>query len=377
MFGTQGADQLQLLYKTGCDLWGIPPVPAPESLTLPSLPWMVDGESDFICNPYDGGGANRDDLAFILVTLVLLFILLYGYNRRRVHQAEEEFPPAGSFVSVEGHRLHYVSKGDGKPIVFLHGGILSTYDYSRVLDLVHRDCRAIAFDRPRYGYSERPRREKVTATVQARLLHGALQKVGVERPVLAGHSMSGPLVLSYALNYPREISGAVLLGAAVYGGEAYPASRGNLLLSRLITTPVIGDFLSNTVLPPLGCRIVNSVVKATFAPDPAPPEYLKLASVLWPRPGQIKANWEDILYFSPTASQLSPRYPEIWVPVAIVIGEQDPFLDPKLQSNRLHRELPHSRLIKLPDTSHMIPTVRPEALFDALRWVWSETADQI
>src|SRR2546428_678143 len=62
----------------------------------------------------------------------------------------------GQFVSVNGQRLHYVSKGLGRPVVFIHGNPGSHQDYSMgLLGRVAQSYRAFAFDRPGHGYSER------------------------------------------------------------------------------------------------------------------------------------------------------------------------------------------------------------------------------
>ncbi len=117
----------------------------------------------------------------------------------------KSFPPTGEFVEVGGIRLHYVRKGNGKPVVFLHGGILSANDFDSVLDLAAaKGYSAIAFDRPGNGYSERPRGEIATPVVQARFVHDALCELGIHRPIIAGHSWSGSLVMSYALHYADE-----------------------------------------------------------------------------------------------------------------------------------------------------------------------------
>jgi hypothetical protein len=78
---------------------------------------------------------------------------------RRAATAERCHPPLGSFVTSEGVRLHYVEQGSGPPVVFLHGNGVMIEDMliSRVFDQTARSSRAIAFDRPGFGHSERPR----------------------------------------------------------------------------------------------------------------------------------------------------------------------------------------------------------------------------
>lgn len=295
---------------------------------------------------------------------VLLVAGLFSYNRYRFKKAEARFPPTGQFVTVEGIRLHYISKGTGRPIVFLHGGILSGNDYDRVMALAaDRGYRAIAFDRPGYGYSERPNREKATPAVQARLLHGALKELGIEKPVLVGHSWSGVLLLTYALNYPKDVAGLVALGAGMYK-EGYPAAGGDPV-SSLVTTPLLGPLVLNTLLATLGPLLAGRMLRATFAPEAVPESYRKATRALWLRPGPFKANREDVLAFVPAVEQIRPRYKEIGTATVIVVGGKDPF-ETKSHSFRLHAELPHSQLLVLPHAGHMIPQCHPESVMEAV-----------
>ena len=81
-----------------------------------------------------------------------------AYNIYRARKAEREHPPTGRFVTADGVRLHYIEKGEGPPVVLLHGNVVTAEDFqtSGVLDLLARRHRVIAFDRPGFGYSDRP-----------------------------------------------------------------------------------------------------------------------------------------------------------------------------------------------------------------------------
>lgn len=148
----------------------------------------------------------------------VLFAATYLYSLHRVNQAEAEFPASGRFVTVEGLRLHYVCEGEDRPVVLLHGNAGSLRDWDEVMERVPPGYRMCAFDRPGHCYSERFS-GVVTPLQQARLLHTALWKIDIEKPLLVGHSWSEVLVLRYALDYPEDTLGLVLLGAVAYGGE--------------------------------------------------------------------------------------------------------------------------------------------------------------
>lgn len=306
------------------------------------------------------------NLIIILSVVVFLAAGLVWYNQYEFKQAEAHFPPNGKFITVEGIKLHYIRKGSGKPIVFLHGGVLTGNDFEKVMEIAAKQgYQAISFDRPGYGYSERPKNEEVTPFVQARLIHGALKKLGIEKPILVGHSWSGILVLSYALSYPDEVSGIVTLGAVMYK-EGYPAENGDPI-SAVVTTPIIGDALLHTLLKsPLGTGLAKNILKETFAPEPVPPGYREAALSLWLRPNHFKANREDVLAFSPAAKKISSRYKEIKLPVVIVVGNDDPF-GTKEQAYRLKKDIPHAELMILPHVAHMIPQNHPEAVMEAVK----------
>ncbi|MEK4116559.1 alpha/beta hydrolase [Paenibacillus sp. FSL W8-0919] len=312
-------------------------------------------------------------MLYVLGTAIAILFLLYIFSVFTVRRAERLYPPAGSFVEVEGVRLHVHDEGTGQPIVFLHGGVLWGEDFKEASALaVRQGYRALAFDRPGYGYSGRFRKGKPTPKDQARLLHGALHQLGAERPILVAHSWSGVLALTYALDYPDELSGLVIIGGGMYR-KHYPAAEGDLL-SNLVTMPILGSLFLHTLLVPMGRLLSNGMMRATFAPETVPEEYGRAVRALWFRPGQFRANREDVMAFVHACDEVSGRYGEITVPVVITAGEADPF--PTLvHSTWLHQDIPHSKLIMHPNAGHMIPQLHPGIVMDSIHVLTSLEQD--
>jgi pimeloyl-ACP methyl ester carboxylesterase len=307
-------------------------------------------------------------IGIALTVLAVAFAGLYLYTALQVRQAEARYPPIGQFVAVEGLRLHYVSQGSGRPVVFLHGNGLQLRDFTTsIFDRAAQEYHAIAFDRPGHGYSDPLTGEAATPIVQARLIHGALQSLGVEKPVLVGHSWSGTLVLAYALEYPDEVSAIVTLGGVAYRVKPNPAAQ-------VVQVPVLGDVLASTLLVPIGQVTGKATLEALFSPDPVPPGYLDIFLAFLLRPIQIKAALSEATTSNSTVETLSPRYGEIGVPVVIVTGDSDTSVVPQQHAYPLHEAIPDSKLIVLPDTGHMPHHSQPEAVMDAIRQAW-ELAD--
>lgn len=289
-----------------------------------------------------------------------LGLYLYGRRMRRINEAR--FPPLGQFVTVDGLRLHYVAKGEGQAVVFLHGNEGQLQDFTMsLLDRAAEHYRALAFDRPGHGYSERPATGGGSPLAQARLLRQALKSLNVEKPVLVGHSWSGSLVFAYALEYPDEVAGVVLLGGEVY---AYDVP----LYSRLVLVPLLGDLLVSTLYTAFGRPTVEAGLKRAFAPDPVPAGYPEVFAAFSLRPSQIRAAAEDHLYANRFFSSVSPRYREIAVPVVIMTGDADTIVSPD-RAYRLHASMPDSELILLPNSGHELAFTHPEAVLKAIRMV--------
>ncbi len=276
----------------------------------------------------------------------------------------ERLQSTSKFVTVDGTRLHFVIKGEGRPVVLIHGNPGSAQDWTRVFGPLAALHRVIAFDRPGHGRSERPKHIDATVEVQARLLHDALKQLHVERPIVVGHSWGGALALVYAINYPQEVAGVVLVGPA-----AYESKDGVSLVSELPAVPVIGDAVNFVLTPLFAATFVRSELKKAFSPDPVPKNYLRSVLSEWTRPKKIKAYSLDEVSLNDSLKQFSPRYPELTIPVSILAGDSDLIVPEKENAERLHQALPKSRLVLLPKTGHQIPFTRSQAVVDEIERV--------
>jgi pimeloyl-ACP methyl ester carboxylesterase len=286
-----------------------------------------------------------------------------AYNIYRARKAEREHPPTGRFVTVDGVRLHYIESGKGPPVLLLHGNVVTAEDFqtSGVLDLLAARHRVIAFDRPGFGYSDRPHGSAWSARAQAELLRNALVILGVNRPVVLGHSWGAAVALALALNHPDAVRGLVLLS-----GYYYPTLRADVLLSSPAAIPIVGDLLRYTISPLLGRLMQPLLLKGMFAPLPVPASFAKgSTSNMSVRPGQIRAESQDGVAMIPGAVAMRHRYQELTMPVVIMAGAKDRVVNGK-QPRRLHAEIPHSILRLVPGVGHMLHYAVPEEVAEAI-----------
>jgi pimeloyl-ACP methyl ester carboxylesterase len=313
-------------------------------------------------SPHDGPPIQSRSL--VLGGAALFAAATALWVARRARRAERDHPPIGHFADVDGIPVHHVDVGEGPAVVLLHGNTVLLQDFvaSGLLDALARHHRVVAFDRPGFGFTPRPRDRPWTPAAQAALIGRAMSRLGIDHAVVVGHSWGTLVALELALDAPGRVDGLVLAG-----GYYYPTVRADAALMAPAALPVIGDALRYTVAPIAGRLSLKSQVKAMFSPQPVPEAFFEAQQrELLLRPSQLGANAEDAAYMVPAAASLSRRYGELRVPVHLLAGRSDRVVDPEAHSMRLHRELPGSELELVPDAGHMVHYAAPLRVLEAV-----------
>src|SRR5215831_619725 len=160
----------------------------------------------------------------VAVALILLMTLgLVLFTAWTADQVETKMPPRGKFIDIDGVRLHYIDKGSGPPLVLIHGlaGQVLNFTHSLLGRLSH-DFRVIVLDRPGSGYSLRPDQALAPLSEQARIVSRFCQALGLERPVIVGHSLGGAIALALALDHPGQVGALALIAPVTHQPESVP-----------------------------------------------------------------------------------------------------------------------------------------------------------
>src|ERR1044071_4453131 len=147
-------------------------------------------------------------------------------------------PEYSWFTRVNGVRVHYQEAGDenAPPIILIHGFISSSLIWSHVLQpLAAAGFRAIAPDLPGYGYSDKTADAQYTIDEQARAVIGLMDRLGIDKAVIAGASYGGAVASIMALDYPERVEKLILVGPVTKN-----QAKEKLLL-RISCLPLVGD----------------------------------------------------------------------------------------------------------------------------------------
>ncbi len=118
-------------------------------------------------------------------------------------------------IQFEGITVRYSVEGKGKPVVLLHGYLLSGDAWRPLSDLLTATFRVISMDLPGHGSSgvagDTHTMEFIAETVMA-----VMNDAGEKKVLLAGHSMGGYAALAFAEKYPDMLAGYVLFHSHPY-----------------------------------------------------------------------------------------------------------------------------------------------------------------
>lgn len=237
--------------------------------------------------------------------------------------------------------------GHGTALVFLHGSWADGDQWLPVVESLSEDYHCIVPDLLGFGDSDRPTAHQ-SIELQVESLAEYLELLKLRQVYLIGHSVGGWIAASYALHYPNQVKGLVLIGAE---GVQLDASPNRWLLARWLTSR-----------PPILFWLLR---------------LLRLMG--WRQFTERSLQLRQQLRRSPTACQLlfQRRKSEIqaellhdrlsWLklPILIVQGEQDNAIAASL--NRVYATAPDATLAHIPEASGDVLETAPTAVADHIQ----------
>ena len=278
---------------------------------------------------------------------------------------ERAHPPRGRFVDVGGLRQHVVELGAdaGLPIVLVHGAGCNLEDMRLALgERLAARHRVILVDRAGLGWSQRKGRRGSSPAYQAAILRDVLDRLGIERAVVVGHSWGGALATTFALDHPQRVAGLVLLAPPLY-----PFPRSMTWLYALFATPIFGWLYARTLALPLGAPFIGIGLGSAFLPQLPPRRYVKrTAALLLLRPATFLANARDVADLRAFHAKEADRYAMLAVPTVIMTGDRDMVVAPRRHALAFAATAPQAKLVMLPGIGHMLHHVAAERVVDEI-----------
>ena len=245
--------------------------------------------------------------------------------------------PADELQAPGTIRLAYDLQGSGPPLVFIHGLTFDRTNWQPITARLASGYRCIAIDLPGHGGSDGPPRplDDIAAA-----LHRLLDELGIEPPVVVGHSMGAALAGIYAATYP--VRGVVDVDQPLY---VRPFAE---LVHALAPALRGGDF--DTAFEPF---------RQSLGLDRLPePERSRITGRQRIRQDLVVGYWDEVL--ATAADQLQGRiddaFTAIKAPLLAVFGHA---LDDQ-EREHLRRLLPSAEVDEWPGHGHLVHLEEPD-----------------
>lgn len=286
-------------------------------------------------------------LLWIFPAIIGALLALSRLLRRRETVDWRKASRVGRIVEVAGADgrvvgIHIIDEGSGPAVVLVHGFGGHTYSFHATIPDLARDHRVVALDLIGFGYSERPRNANYSLTAHATRVLAVMDKLGIQKASLIGHSMGGEVVMRVAAMAPDRVDKLVL--AASVSGDRIPT---------LPPTPLVKPWL------PLITRLLAMrAIKRTFYNASLATPEMRAA---YTAPARVKGS-VDALYAIARDARKDKRiqYDRIRAPVLILWAAGERILA-RWSLSRLRKHFPKAEVATVPQAGHLLLEEKPEA----------------
>jgi pimeloyl-ACP methyl ester carboxylesterase len=295
----------------------------------------------------------------VLVLLLVAAIALPPLYFRVFPVDPIPMPSPGRRVAVrDGIAVNAVVKGDGPPVVLVHGLPGSAYDWAAQSDaLAARGFRVYAYDRVGYGHSDPRPDDDFSVASNALDLLGLLESQDLRDATVVGWSYGGPISIEAAGRDGSRIGRLVLVGS---GGPTDAAERPPAALDLLYSEPVL-DWLA--AVPPVGRGVQRVLSQQAFSEGAQPVWWLPLVAANFGAPHTRHTYQREVERVSQGDMSIDPL--TVGVPILLIHGDDDRMV-PVAVAEWIKSHARRAELEVIEGGSHMLPVTHADLLADRI-----------
>jgi pimeloyl-ACP methyl ester carboxylesterase len=259
-------------------------------------------------------------------------------------------------LSHEPLRVAWTDLGRGDPVILLHGIPTWSYLYNEVIPLLAETARVVAPDFLGHGYSDKRDFFDRSLRAQTDMILRFMDRLGLARASFVGHDTGGGVALIMAIEHPEHVDRLVLTNVVAY--DSWPIDDMIALGNpnwRGKTPKEVADFLASGL--PDGIYNQDRLTEAFKTGIVAPYS---------DEEGKISIIRNASALNTNHTTMLVERHGEIAAPTLCLWGVHDPWQTIR-DGERLAREIPNARLVRVENASHWIPHDTPEIFADEIR----------
>jgi pimeloyl-ACP methyl ester carboxylesterase len=254
-----------------------------------------------------------------------------------------------------GRRVHYDVRGDGPPVVLVHGTPWSSFNLRHIIKALSEDFTVYYYDLLGYGQSDKTSGD-VSLGIQNQVLSGLLDHWQIRQPVIIGHDFGGATLLRTHLLNKCNFDKIVLIDPVAVSPWGSPFFRH--VKQNETAFAGVPDYIHEA--------IVRAYVK-TAAFKPIDDATLDMIVAPWTDEDGKSAFYRQIAQAnSAHTDDVQPLYAQITSPTLILWGSEDTWI-PLERGEALHDMIPGSTFHVIPDAGHLVIEEKPDQLIREIR----------
>jgi pimeloyl-ACP methyl ester carboxylesterase len=143
-------------------------------------------------------------------------------------------------ITLHAHDLRYIDSGTGPAVLFIHGLLGSNHGWLNLVDTLDTDYRVVAPDLFGHGSSAKPMGD-YSLGAHAATLRDLLDRLGIDRVTLVGHSLGGGIAMQFCYLFPERVERLVLVSSGGLGRSVSPLLRAATVPGAEWVLPVIAS----------------------------------------------------------------------------------------------------------------------------------------
>lgn len=278
------------------------------------------------------------------------------------------------YADVNGVRLHYVSKGQGKLILFVHGFPEFWYEWQNQLEEFGKDHQAVAVDMRGYNLSSKPADpEQYKMKILTEDIRQLVEHLGHQKFILVAHDWGGSVAYAFAMRHPDYLEKLIVINTFHPGTfnrelQENPKQKEASQYILMFRNPEAERILSENNYAYLRENIFGDLIRQGYFTE----EDLKAYLEAWSQPGALTGglNYYRASRMDALEGKTQPPIDEsrimVHVPTLVIWGEQDKAM---VASNLdgLDKFVPDLTIKRIPDGSHWVIHEKPELVNKHIR----------
>ena len=285
----------------------------------------------------------------------------HAFYRNDLHRVAESAQfGKDRFAVVDGHNLHYVESGKGRPLILITPFSATYRIWNPLISSLSQNHRVLAIellgggdsDKPSFGFDYTPREH-------AALIKELMKELGIEETDLVGLSYAGAVALEFAKNYPELTKRVVVIEGSLDPKNMMSQQQ---LLYTLRSKPVVGDLFTGVArLGVLDGPLTRLVMGENYNRMTDEERGMVREIVHWSTVNTTRVFWQKLVSIDPKELRVQYDGASIESPILFLIGEESQFeKDILITLEVLESSTRNLEVVRINDGNHLLHLQFPE-----------------